>query len=153
MVKTTGTKERAKETAAAVENDPTPPPSPSPQKTARSAAQAVRPDRATAADRASANEANALRATAAKAAAELARVTAELEREKRKNLASKAATPVTSPAPTSTSGKPKKSAATIRREQVLSETLTFHVFETLMFFLYLCRCRYRNRVAAAMTNW
>jgi hypothetical protein len=35
----------------------------------------------------------------------------------------------------------KKSAAIIRREQVLSETLTFHMFETLMLFLCLCRCR------------
>jgi hypothetical protein len=85
-----------------------------------------------------------LRAAAAKAAADLARVTAKLEKEKRKNLAaSKAGTPVTSPAPTSTSGRSKKSAAVIRREQVLSETLTFHMFETLMLFLCLCRCRRR----------
>ena len=75
-----------------------------------------------------------MRAAAAKAAADLARVTAELEKEKRKNHASKAAPAVTSPAPTSTSGRAKKSAAVIRREQVLSETLTFHMFETLMFF-------------------
>jgi uncharacterized SAM-binding protein YcdF (DUF218 family) len=84
-----------------------------------------------------------LRAAAAKAAADLARVTAELEKEKRKNHASKAATTVTSPAPTSTSGRAKKSAAVIRREQVLSETLTFHMFETLMLFLSLCGCRCR----------
>jgi hypothetical protein len=93
-----------------------------------------------------------LRAAAAKAAADLARVTAELEKEKRK----KAAPAVSSPAPTSTSGRQggaKKSAAVIRREQVLSETLTFQMFETDKWFvLYLCRCRCRNQVAAAMTN-
>ncbi len=89
--------------------------------------QAERPDRPTAADRASALETNALRAAAAIAAADLARVMAELEKEKGKNSASKAGTPVTLPVPTSTSTRTKKSAAAIRRQQVLSETLTFHV--------------------------
>ncbi len=55
---------------------------------------------------------NALREVAAKVAADLARVTHELEREKKRNNASKALTSVTSPANAATT-KAKKSAAAI----------------------------------------
>ncbi len=65
----------------AVDNQPTPPPSPP-------------PPLASTADRAKAVEMNALREVAAKAAADLARVTQELERERKRNNASKAVSPV-----------------------------------------------------------
>jgi hypothetical protein len=79
--------------------DPTPPPS---------------PPRATAADRAKALEFNKMKEAADKAAAELARVTKELENEKRKNMVTK--DPVHQPA----QGRktPKKSAAGCRKEKV-----------------------------------
>ncbi len=144
----------AAELSQAVENAPAPPPSP--PRTDR-VERPERADCATAADRARALETSALRDAAAKlaakAAADLARVMVELDKEKKKNHAAKAATPVTSPAPTSTSARAKTSAAAIRRQQVLSETLTFHMFETLIFFVYLCRFRRRNQqAAAAMTK-
>jgi hypothetical protein len=97
----------------AVENHDAPTPPSSPPRTDRPE-RAERADRATAADRARALETNALREAAAKAAADLARVMVELDTEKKENHASKAATPVTSPAPTNASSRPKKSAAAIR---------------------------------------
>ncbi len=63
-------------------------------------------------------ELNTLREVAAKAATDLAHVTQKLEKQKKRNNASKAATPVTSPA--NAASKLKKSAANIRRTQVLS---------------------------------
>ena len=58
---------------------------------------------------------------AARQAADLARLTAELEKEKKKNQASKAPTPssVSSPAAANAVTKTKKSAAAIRKQQVL----------------------------------
>ncbi len=74
--------DEAQELVSAVETERTPAPSPPP------------PPCASAADHAKAQELNALREVAAKAAADLARVTQELEREKKRN---NAVTPVTSP--------------------------------------------------------
>ena len=81
------------------ENEPTPPSS---------------PPRATAADREKALEFNKMKEAADKAAEELARVTQELEKEKRKNMVTK--DPVHQPA----QGRktPKKSAAGCRKEKV-----------------------------------